>query len=126
MNPRSPYSRTDLCIAVAEQRFETARRIAQGPIGEDGQENRELDWPFPEMVGSSISMITAHTTAAGDALFRFGFFDGERQWGLLASSLEENDGRFKELGRVQHKNSSPRLQDFNLRPIARTSSGPWG
>jgi len=90
-------------------------RITQGPIDVDGKENRELDWPFPEMVGSTVSMITAHTAAnggAGDAFFRFGFFDGERRWGLLVSTLERNDGRFKEFAAVQHKNSSPRLQDF--------------
>lgn len=50
-------------------------RISQGP----GDDHRELDWPFPEMVGSTISMITAHSNADGDAFFRFGFFDGERQ-----------------------------------------------
>lgn len=83
-------------------------RIAQGP--DDG--NRELDWPYPEMIGSTISMITAHTTSQGDACFRFGFFDGERQWGLLVSTLARNDGPWKELSRVQHKFSSPRLNDF--------------
>ncbi|MEI8312304.1 MAG: hypothetical protein WCH98_16245, partial [Verrucomicrobiota bacterium] len=92
-----------------DRKFE---RIAQGPIDRDGSKNYELDWPFPEMVGSSISMITAHTTAEGDAYFRFGMFDGERQWGLLASSLDQNDGLTKELGTIQHANSSPRLQDF--------------
>ncbi len=83
-------------------------RIAQGP--DDG--NRELDWPYPEMIGSTISMITARTTSQGDACFRFGFFDGERQWGLLVSTLAQNDGPWKELSRVQHKFSSPRLNDF--------------
>jgi len=92
-------------------------RISNGPIDENGKENRELDWPFPEMVGSTISMITAHTTAAangsaGDAFFRFGFFNGERRWGLLVSTVERNDVKFKELAAVQHKNSSPRLQFF--------------
>lgn len=87
-----------------DRKFE---RICQGP-----GENRELDWPYPEMVGSTISMITAQTTAAGDAFFRFGFFDGERQWGILASSLERNEGVFKEISAVQHKTSSPRLQDL--------------
>ena len=87
-------------------------RIAQGPTDEDGRENRELDWPFPEMVGSSISMIDVHTSRDGDAFFRFGFFDGERQWGVLASSFEKNDGPFKEFGRIQHACSSPRLQEF--------------
>jgi len=92
-----------------DRKFE---RIAQGPIDRDGSENRELDWPFPEMVGSSISMITTHSTKEGDAFFRFGFFDGERQWGLLASSLPENDGLSKEISALQHAYSSPRLQDF--------------
>ena len=85
--------------------------ISQGP-GNDPAWHRELDWPYPEMVGSTISMITAHTRADGDVFFRFGLFDGERQWGLLASSLERNDGAVKELALVQHKNSSPRLNDF--------------
>jgi hypothetical protein len=83
-------------------------KIAQGP----GDENRELDWPFPEMVGSTISMITAHTSKDGDAYFRFAGFDGERQWSILVSTLERNDGPYKELSSVQHKVSSPRLQDF--------------
>ncbi len=86
-------------------------RIAQGP-GDDPPERRELDWPFPEMVGSTLSMITARTDAAGDAFFRFGCFDGERQWGILVSTLARNDGPFKEIWEAQHKNSSPRLQEF--------------
>lgn len=83
-------------------------RLAQGP----GDENRELDWPYPEMVGSTISMITARTTADGDAVYRFAGFDGERQWGLLVSTLDRNDGPHKEISSCQHKVSSPRLQDF--------------
>ena len=75
-------------------------------------DNRELDWPFPEMVGSTVSMITARTDPSGDAYFHFGFFDGERQWGILVSDVEKNDGPFKELSAVQHKNSSPRLQEY--------------
>ena len=92
-----------------DRKFE---RIAQGPINADGTENRELDWPYPEMVGSSISVITAHTSAQGDAYFRFGMFDGERSWGLLVSTLEQNDGPWKQIAFVQHSNSSPRLQEF--------------
>jgi hypothetical protein len=87
-------------------------RIARGPIDEAGRPNSELDWPYPEMVGSSISMIRALTGADGDAWFQFGFFDGERQWALLASSLERNDGPWKEIGRLQHAWSGPRLQEF--------------
>jgi hypothetical protein len=87
-------------------------KIAQGPVGEDGQPNYELDWPYPEMVGSSISMITAHTRSDGDVLFNFGFFDGERRWGLYVSDFEKNDGPWKEFGLIQHAYSSPRLQDF--------------
>lgn len=83
-------------------------RIAQGP----GDDRREWDWPFPEMVGSTISMITAHTSPAADAWFRFGFFDGERHWGLLVSTLERNDGPFKEISAIQHQTSSPRLEQF--------------
>jgi lysophospholipase L1-like esterase len=92
-----------------DRKFE---KVAQGPIDEQGRENRELDWPFPEMLGSPISMITARTAADGDAFFQFAMFDGERRWGLLASSLSKNDGPSKELSEVQHANSSPRLQDF--------------
>ena len=83
-------------------------KICNGP----GDDNRELDWPFPEMIGSTLSMITAHTSKDSDIFYSFGFFNGERQWGLLASSFEKNDGPYKELGLVQHKNSSPRLNDF--------------
>jgi hypothetical protein len=85
--------------------FET---ICRGP----GDDQRELDWPFPEMVGSTVSMITAHTDTNGDAWFRFGAFDGERQWGLLVSTLDRNDGTYKDISSAQHKNSSPRLQEF--------------
>ncbi|PTY03947.1 hypothetical protein DB346_02755 [Verrucomicrobia bacterium LW23] len=92
-----------------DRKFE---RIAQGPIDAAGRENRELDWPYPEMVGSSISPITAHTCADGDAFFRFAMFDGARSWGLLVSTLERNDGPWKEIAAVQHSNSSPRLQEF--------------
>ncbi len=81
--------------------------ITNGPT-----DNYELDWPYPEMVGSTVSMITVHTTTEGDAYFRFKAFDGERRWGILASTFERNDGPFKEISAVQHKNSSPRLQIF--------------
>ncbi|MDF3058516.1 MAG: hypothetical protein K0R17_2731 [Rariglobus sp.] len=87
-------------------------RISQGPVDADGSPNHELDWPYPEMLGSSISQITAHTTADGDVFFRFGFFDGERRWGLYAGAFEANDGPWKEMSAVQHAHSSPRLQDF--------------
>jgi len=87
-------------------------RLSKGPVQADGSPNWELDWPFPEMMGSTISMITAHTDATGDAFFRFGCFDGERHWGILASAQERNDGPFKEIASVQHKTSSPRLQEY--------------
>jgi len=83
-------------------------QVSKGP----GDDNRELDWPFPEAIGSTISMISAHTDAHGDVFFRFGFFDGQRKWGMLVSTLDRNDGPEKEISRVQHKLSSPRLQDF--------------
>ncbi len=92
-----------------DRKFE---RIANGPLDRAGQENWELDWPYPEMVGSSISMITARTDETGDAYFRFGMFEGERRWGLVVSTLERNDGPHKEISAIQHANSSPRLQDF--------------
>lgn len=82
--------------------------LSQGP----GDDHRELDWPFPEMVGSTVSMITAHTRSDGDAYFRFGCFDGERRWGLIISNFERNDGPCKEISSLQHKHSSPRLQEF--------------
>jgi hypothetical protein len=92
-----------------DRKFES---LIQRPINADGTENRELDWPYCEMVGSTISMITAETDASGDAFFKFGFFNGERHWGILASDFGINDGPFKELSAVEHKNSSPRLQEF--------------
>lgn len=82
--------------------------ISKGP----GDDRREWDWPYPEMVGSTVSMITAHSRPDGDQVFRFGCFDGERQWGLMASAFSENDGPRKLLSATQHKYSSPRLQDF--------------
>jgi hypothetical protein len=101
-------------------------KLTNGPIDADGRENRELDWPFPEMIGSTVSMITAHTSSplpqtgekpevrGGDAFFRWGAFEGERFYGVLASSLARNEGPHKEISRAQHKNSSPRLQEFRL------------
>ena len=44
-------------------------KLTWGPKDENGAENRELDWPFPEMVGSTISMLTAQTDQSGDAFF---------------------------------------------------------
>ncbi|MAX24303.1 MAG: hypothetical protein CMJ19_07345 [Phycisphaeraceae bacterium] len=87
--------------------------ISHGPV--DG--NRELDWPYPEMVGSTISMITANYTAARDdaeakVAFRFPMFKGERYWGIAVSERDLNDGVHKHLCELQHKNSSPRLDDF--------------
>lgn len=87
-------------------------RVSHGPIDSSGKPNYELEWPFPEMVGSSISMITAQTNEQGDAFYRFGLFDGERHWGMLVSSFDQNDGPWREFGRLQHAFSSPRLQDF--------------
>ena len=92
-----------------DRKFE---RLIQGPRNPDGTENRELDWPFCEMVGSTISMITAQTDKSGDAFFRFALFEGERHWGILVSDLDRNEGPFKEISAVQHKTSSPCLQDF--------------
>ena len=86
-------------------------KICSGP-GDEPAWRRELDWPYPEMVGSTTSMITAHTTATGDAFYRFPLFDGERYWGILASDFALNDGPYKEIWSVQQKNSSPRLEDF--------------
>ncbi len=83
-------------------------RIASGP----GDEQRELDWPFPEMVGSTLSMLTVHSRKSGEVAMRFAGFNGERQWGLCASDFDRNDGPYRELSQVQHKNSSPRLVDF--------------
>ncbi len=82
-------------------------KICKGPV-----ENRELDWPYPEMVGSTVSMITVRSDESGDVFFRFKAFDGERYWGLMVSDFNRNDGIDKEIASVQHKNSSPRLQDF--------------
>jgi len=111
MTPASEKAR-DYIAVFTRQRGEWIdrkfSRLAQGP----GDDHRELDWPFPEMVGSTLSMITAQTDAAGDAFFQFGCFDGERRWGLILSTLDRNDGHWKELSSAQHKFSSPRLQDF--------------
>ena len=82
--------------------------VAQGP----GDDRREWDWPYPEMVGSTVSMITARSDATGDHFFRFACFDGRRKWGLMASAFGDNDGPHKRLSQTQHKYSSPRLQDF--------------
>jgi len=73
--------------------------------------SHEQEWPYPEMIGSTFSMITAETDE-NDCFFRFNAFDGERQWGLMVSSFDRNDGRYKALSEHQHKNSCPRLQEF--------------
>lgn len=81
--------------------------IAQGPpVG-----GHELDWPYPEMVGSTISMITVVSSADGHLNVRFPRFSGVRHWGLLASDFQRGDGPLKELQQVRHKTSFPRLDD---------------
>ena len=82
--------------------------LTNGPLNG----NYELDWPYPEMLGSTISMLTVNTTAAGEVQFRFDAFNGERQWGVFISDFARNDGPYRELSLIQHKNSSPRLEDF--------------
>lgn len=72
----------------------------------------ELDWPYPEMVGSTISMITVASTADGRLEMRFPRFAGERHWGLLASDVRRGDGPLKELQQVRHKTSFPRLDEL--------------
>jgi hypothetical protein len=84
-------------------------RISQGPAV--AGYSHEQEWPYPEMIGSSISMITAETKG-DDCFFRFGCFDGERHWGMMVSSFEKNDGAWPTMADNQMKNSSPRLQDF--------------
>lgn len=83
--------------------------LSQGPA--KAGYSHEQEWPYPEMIGSSISMITAETKG-DDCFFRFGCFDGERHWGLMVSSFEKNDGAWPVIADHQMKNSSPRLQDF--------------
>lgn len=95
-------------VRRGEWRDDLFESLAQGP----GDERREWDWPYPEMIGSTVSMITAGTTADGDARFRFATFDGERRWGLMIGGFEQGDGPDKQLGLVQHACSSPRLETF--------------
>lgn len=82
--------------------------IATGPPAG----GHELDWPYPEMVGSTISMITVASTAAGGLGILFPRFAGERHWGLLASDIGRGDGPLKELQQVRHKTSFPRLDEL--------------
>ncbi len=84
-------------------------KVCNGPAKADC--SHEQEWPYPEMIGSTYSMIVAET-ADNDCRFRFDAFDGERHWGLMVSSFARNDGRFKALSEYQHKNSCPRLQVF--------------
>ena len=100
-------------IRRGEWRDEAFDEISHGPVNG----NHELDWPYPEMVGSTISMITAQYTAPregqnADVCFRFPMFKGERYWGIAVSERDLNDGVHKHLSELQHKNSSPRLDDF--------------
>lgn len=100
-------------IRRGQWRDEDFDAIAHGPADGD----RELDWPFPEMVGSTISMITAQYTAPAngvdaDVCFRFPLFKGERYWGIAVSDRDLNDGVHKHISELQHKNSSPMLDDF--------------
>ncbi len=82
--------------------------IAQGP----GKGRHEWDWPFPEMVGSTISMITAATTAAGDCGFNFRSFNGTRHWGIMVGDFANNDGPERQLWQIQQQCSSARLEDL--------------
>lgn len=82
--------------------------IAKGPP----EGGHELDWPYPEMVGSTISMITVSSTADGRLGARFPRFAGERHWGILASDVGRGDGPLKELQQVRHKTSFPRLDEM--------------
>lgn len=111
----SPDSRDERdCIGVfsirrgewIDREFE---RLSQGPA--KAGYSHEQEWPYPEMIGSSISMITAETED-DDCFFRFGCFDGERHWGLMVSTYRDNDGARPAIADCQMKNSSPRLQDF--------------
>lgn len=100
-------------IRRGEWRDEAFDAISHGPVNG----NRELDWPYPEMVGSTISMVTAQYKAPRDGkdaqvAFRFPMFKGERYWGITVSERDLNDGVHKHLSELQHKNSSPRLDDF--------------
>ncbi|MFA6293660.1 MAG: hypothetical protein WC637_17870, partial [Victivallales bacterium] len=91
--------------------------LSEGP----GPKGYDLDWPQPEMVGSTISMITAQSTG-DDCFFRFKLFDGERHWALMVLERENNDGPFKEMSAIQHKNSHPRLQEFKYWDLDRTDT----
>lgn len=93
--------------------------IAGGPP----EGGHELDWPYPEMVGSTISMITVASTADGRLEMRFPRFAGTRHWGLLASDVRRGDGRLKELQQVRHKTSFPRLDDLRRWQLDRPDDG---
>ena len=82
--------------------------IAKGP----GAGRYEWDWPFPEMVGSTISMITASTSENGRCGYDFNWFNGTRHWGLMIGDFADNDGPDRQLWQVQQQCSSARLQDL--------------
>ena len=84
----------------------------------------DLDWPYPEMVGSTISMITVASTADGRLEVRFPRFAGERHWGLLASDVLRGDGQLKELQQVRHKTSFPRLDEVRGWHLDRPDAQP--
>lgn len=84
----------------------------------------DLDWPYPEMVGSTISMISVASTADGRLEMRFPRFAGERHWGLLASDILRGDGQLKELQQVRHKTSFPRLDQLRRWHLDRPDAEP--
>ena len=67
------FAQKDFIAVFSRRRGEWIDRkfasVTQGP-----GENRELDWPFPEMVGSTVSMITAHNRRIGRCLFSLRLF----------------------------------------------------
>ena len=100
-------------IAVYSRRRGDWRDDAFAAVTRGPGEDRELDWPYPEMVGSTVSEILGGTDARGVPAWTFPRFAGVRHWGLLAGDFAAGDGPRKELWEVRHKTSFPRLQDLH-------------
>jgi hypothetical protein len=104
--------RRDLVAVFTRRRGDWVDHAFAAIAGGPPAGGHELDWPYPEMVGSTISMVTAVIAADGRPELRFPRFAGERHWGLLASDLARGDGPLKELHQVRHKTSFPRLDQL--------------
>lgn len=113
----------DLVAVVGRRRGDWIDHAFASACHGPADHERELDWPYPEMLGSTVSMIRCATTASGGVRMHFGRFHGERHWALLVSAFARGDGLLKEIHHVRHKTSSPRLDALRRWRFAAADAG---